>query len=280
MNLQEFVDDINENNPLLSEEVKSPEEEAKETEKFIKNINKVRFNLMFKNIQRISQFMNDLGSSVRGVVKSTILSGTMELFKQSRERSQQFRKSKEETIKNYVEKFYDKLNTENSLAQFIEDVEFERIAFEKIMENVSASMLAGVSNNDQLTFFTTQFLKKEMLQSAEERKYHERSLELIEYFVIETMKLRVVFSCIQTIIARLVSKVKLSKVEDADRKANEMGKVLIKFYKQFVENKYGTAIGSYLSTYVEDYYHSTDDKKEQFTKFENIINVVLGIKKA
>jgi hypothetical protein len=179
-----------------------------------------------------------------------------------------------------VEAMLSKFKLEGSLASVIEEVEFERISFEKIMEQISDSVLAGVSNNDQLTFFITQFLKKEMLDTPEEKKYYERSLEIIEYFVIQTMLLRIVFSCIQTIIARIASKVKLSKVDDAERKSKESGNILVRFFKNYVENKYGASIGKYLSTYVEDYYHSTDDQKEQFTKFENLVNILIGIKQA
>lgn len=262
------------------QEAASLDDESKETEKFIKNLKKVRFNAMFKNLPRINQFMADSGATVRGVVKQTILNGAVNLFKQSRERSQQFVKSKNEMMNKNVESMISKIKLEGSLSSVIEETEFERMSFEKIMEQISDSVLAGVSNNDQLTFFMTQFLKKEMLDTPEEKKYYERSLEIVEYFVIQTMLLRIVFSCIQTIIARIVSKVRFSKVSDAERKAKECGDILIKFFKNYVENKYGAAIGKYLSTYVEDYYHSTGDQKEQFTKFENLVNVLLGIKQA
>lgn len=278
MNLENFLNDTY--GKSINEEVQnlSPEEQLKETEKLIKGLKKVRFNMMFKNQDRIADFMRNQGATVRGVVKKTILTGAVKLFKQSRDRSQEFRKGKDDVINKYVDAFMAKLNMEGSLASVIEDAEFERITFEKIMEQMSDVVLAGVSNNDQLTFFITQFLKTDMLESPEERKYYDRAVEIIEYFVIQTMLLRIVLSSIQTIIARIVSKVRLSKVDDAERKSKEVGKVLIKFFRNFVENKYGTAIGKYLSTYVEDYYQSSQDKKEQFTKFENLINVMLGIR--
>lgn len=278
MNLDNFLNDVY-GKPLTEKvETLSQEEEMKETEKFVKNLKKVRFNAMFKNQDRISQFMVDQGATVRGVVKKTILTGAMELFKQSRERSQQYRKTKDDMINKYVDKMLEKIKLEGSLASVIEEAEFERITFEKIMEQVSDATLAGVTNNDKLTFFITQFLKVDMLDTPEERKYHDRSIEIIEYFVIQTMLLRIVLSMIQTIIARIVSKVRLSKVEDAERKSKEVGKVLIKFFRNYVESKYGSAIGKYLSTYVEDYYQSSQDRKEQFIKFENLINSMLGIK--
>lgn len=278
MNLDNFLNDVHSGKSLMEAEVLSQDEQAKETEKFIKNLKKVRFNAMFKNIDRISQFMIDQGATVRGVVKKTILTGAMELFKQSRERSQNYRKQKDEMINKYVDTMVDKIKIEGSLSSVIEEAEFERITFEKIMEQVSASVLAGATNNDQLTFFITQFLKVEMLDTPEERKYHDRAVEIVEYFVIQTMLIRIVLSSIQTIIARIVSKIRLSKVDDADKKSKEVGKVLIKFFRNYVESKYGAAIGKYLSTFVDDYYHSSKDRKEQFTKFENIINKMLGIK--
>jgi len=274
MDLDNFLNNVD---MPIREDV-SIDDQSKETEKFIKNIKKVRFNAMFKNLSRINQFMADSGATVRGIVKQTILTGAVNLFKQSKERSHQFVSSKNEMINKSVENMLSKIKIEGSLSSVIEEVEFERMMFEKIMEQVSDSVLAGVSNNDQLTFFITQFLKKEMLNSTAEKKYYERCLEIIEYFVIQTMLLRIVFSCIQTIIARIVSKIKLSKVDDAERKAKECGNILVKFFENYVENKYGAAIGKYLSTYVDDYYHSTDDQKEQFTKFENLVNVLIGLK--
>lgn len=279
MNLDKFLNDVY-GTPLKEQQESSPEEINRETEKFIKNLKKVRFNMMFKNIGRINQFMVDLGATVRGVVKSTILKGAMDLFKQSRERSQQYRKQKDEMLTKYAEKFVEKLDVEKSLSEFVEDAEFERITFEKEMDQISDTMMAGISNNDQLTFFMTQFLKTDMLESPEERKYHDRAIEITEYFVVQTMQLRIIFSCIQTVISRIVSKIKLSKAADAEKKAAEAGKILIKFFRLYVENKYGNAIGQYLSTYVEDYYHSTNDRKEQFIKFENLINVLLGVRGA
>jgi len=276
MNLDNFLNNVS----IIREDVDIKDVESKDTEKLIKNIKKLRFNAMFKNLSRINQFMSNSGSSVRGVVKQTILNGALNLFKQSKERSHDFIKSKNDIINKNVENIVKKFKLEDSLASIIENVEFERMSFEKIMEQSSDLVLTSISNNDQLTFFMTQFLKKEMLNSTEEKKYYERSVEIIEYFVIQTMLLRSIFSCIQTTIARIVSKIKLSKVDDAERKAKQVGDILIKFFKNYVENKYGASIGKYLSTYVEDYYHSTDDKKEQFTKFENIINIILGIKQA
>ena len=275
MDLDNFLNDVNA--PFLVEAEESGDE-MKDTEKFIKSIKKVRFNAMFKNLERIHNFMFESGATVRGVVKKTILNGAMHLFEQSRKRSQDFRKSKNDMINKYVESILGKIKLEGSLSSVIEDAEFERMTFEKIMEQMSDSVFAGVTNNDKLTFFVTQFLKTDMLQTPEERKYHERALEIIEYFVIQTMLLRIVFSCIQTILARVVSKIKLSKTSDAQKKSEEVGKVLIKFFKNYTEHKYGSAIGKYLSTYVEDFYQSTDDDKKQFTKFENIINILLGIK--
>jgi F0F1-type ATP synthase membrane subunit a len=146
------------------------------------------------------------------------------------------------------------------------------------MERIADNTFSTVTNNDQMTFFITQFLKTDMLESPEERKYHDRALEIIEYFVIQTMLMRIVLSMIQTIIARIASKIKLSKVDDAERKAKASTDVLIKFFRNFVENKFGNEVGKYLSTYVEDYYQSTQDQKEQFVKFENLVNVLIGIK--
>lgn len=278
MNLDNFLDNVCDGKPLIKEEAQSKDEQNKETEKLIKGLKKMRFNSMFKNVDRISDFMVDQGSTVRGVVKKTILAGAKDLFKQSRERSVAFRKTKEDTINKYVEVIVGKLELEGSLDSVKEETEFERITFEKIMEQMSDSLLVGMNNNDKLTFFMTQFLKTDMLESSEERKYHDRAVELIEYFVIQTMLLRIVLSSIQTIIARVASKVRLSKVENAEEKSKEVGKILIKFFKNYTESKYGAAIGKYLSTYVEDYYQSSKDRKEQFTKFENIINKLLGIK--
>jgi hypothetical protein len=276
MNLNNFLEDVY--GKEITEENVSPEEAMKEAEKFIKNIKKVRFNQMFKELNRIYDFMNDQGATVRGLVKKTILNGAMELFKQSRERSQQYRKSKNDAINQAVEKFMDKVKLEGSLASVVEDVEFERLTFEKIMERIADNTFSTVTNNDQMTFFITQFLKTDMLESPEERKYHDRALEIIEYFVIQTMLMRIVLSMIQTIIARIASKIKLSKVDDAERKAKASTDVLIKFFRNFVENKFGNEVGKYLSTYVEDYYQSTQDQKEQFVKFENLVNVLIGIK--
>jgi len=276
MDLDNFLNGVT--SPIL--EATDQIDDIKETEKFIKSIKKVRFNALFKNINRIHTFMIEQGATVRGLVKKTILTGAMKLFEQSRERSQEYRKKKNDLINKYSDSLVDKIKVQGTLAGVVEDAEFERMAFEKIMEQVSDSVLAGISNNDQLTFFVTQFLKTDMLQSPEERKYHDRAIELIEYFVIQTMLLRIVLSCIQTIIARVVSKIKLSKTDQCDKKAEEVGKVLIKFFKTFVEHKFGAEIGKYLSTYVEDYYQSTDDDKKQFTKFENLVNILLGIKQA
>lgn len=278
MDLDNFLDNVCSGKEIIKEENQSDEQQDKETEKLIKGLKKMRFNSMFKNVDRISSFMADQGATVRGVVKKTILTGAKDLFKQSRERSVAFRKTKDDAINKYVEVIMGKLKLEGSVESVIEEVEFERITFEKIMEQMSDSLLVGMKNNDKLTYFMTQFLKTEMLESPEEKKYHERAVELIEYFVIQTMLLRIVLSSIQTIIARVASKVRLSKVENAEQKSKEVGKILVKFFKNYTESKYGAAIGKYLSTYVEDYYQSSKDRKEQFTKFENIINKLLGIK--
>ena len=277
MDLNTFLNDVT--GQSVNEENTNHDETNKESEKFIKNLKKVRFNMMFKNIDRISAFMFDQGATVRGIVKKTILSGAMDLFKQSRKRSVDYRKSKNDMINKNVDKYFDKLKLEGSIKSFDDEVEFERLAFEKILEQVTEQTMSGVTRNDKLTFFVTQFLKTDMLESSEERKYHDRAIEIVEYFVIQTMQIRIVFSIIQTIIARIVSKVKLSKVNEADKKAKIVGDILVKFFKVYVESKFGLTVGKYFSTYVEDYYHSTKDKKEQFTKFENIINVMLGIKK-
>ena len=274
MDLNTFLDDVSSNN-LVEEKVS---DEIKDTERFIRNIDNVRFNIMFKNLNRISAYMHDAGMEVRGVVKNILIDGAKNLFKQSKERSTEYRKSKNNLINKYVDGFIKSLKLEGSVKDFEESVEFNRLEFEKMMEAIIDPTISNVAGNEQMTFFVTQFLRDKMLDGAVERKYYQNATKLIEYFVVETMKIRIVFSIIQTIIARIVSKVKLSKVNDAERKSVKVGNILIKFFKDYVRDKFGNSIGNYLSSYVENYYASTKDRKEQFTKFEGIIHTLLGLK--
>lgn len=292
MNLENFLNKAY-GKSIMEDGSFSEQEQTKETEKFIKNLKKVRFNAMFTNLERISLFMKEQGATVRGLVKKTILEGAMSLFKQSRERSQKYRKQKDDIINKSVDIIIDTYKTEKdknnpkskvdtgleqSIASLLEKVAYEQPIFDKVIERIYSATFPDASKNEQLTFFITQFLKTDQLESPEERKYHDRALELIEYFVIQTMLLRIVLSSVQTLIARIVSKIKLSKVPDAKRKSEEIGKMLIGFFKDYVENRFGSKIGVYLSTYVSDYYQSSKDRKEQFIKFENLINIILGIK--
>ena len=56
MDLDNFLDNVY--GKPLNEEALSPDELAKETEKLIKGLKKIRFNMMFKNVDRISYFHN------------------------------------------------------------------------------------------------------------------------------------------------------------------------------------------------------------------------------
>jgi hypothetical protein len=274
MNLDEFLLDVNPS--LIVKE--SIEEEDKDTLKLIKNLGKTRFNMLFKNLDRISQYMSSTGAIVRGAVKKTILNGAFNLFKQSRERSSQYQEKKKEYLDNIVDTLYKSYKLDQPIAGVIETVEFERMKFERVINQISEAFLPELSNNQELTFFTTEFLKVNMLESTEEKKYYENSRLIIEYFVVQSMLYRTIFACIQYVMKNVVSKIRLSGVEDANAKSKEVGNILVKFLKNEVSHLYGTAVGKYFSSYIDGYYKTSDDQKDQFNKFDNLVNILLGVK--
>jgi hypothetical protein len=283
MDLQEFINFYDKNEIKYTVESQSVDEMEKETVKFIKSLSSTskvipRFNMLFKNIERVSALMSDLAIASRGAVKGTILNGAVSLFKQSRERAAGYLETKKESIDKWSQKLFDGIKIDGSVADVIEEVEFDRMDFERFMEKVTETVIPNVSDSKELNFFMTEFLKSNMLETTEEKKYYEYARILIEYFVIQSMLYRITFECIQQVIKGVLSRIKLSSCEDKERKEKAVGEVYAKFFRNYVGTKFGNSIGQYFAAYTDSVYNTSQDRKDTFSKFENIINIVLGVR--
>jgi hypothetical protein len=262
MNLEEFLTDIKPEATLF-------EEVEQDTEKFIKNIEKVRLNMALKNADRIENFMKQLGSPVRGVVKSTILRGAVSAFTNSRAEVSTLITNLNDQINQYADKTSTLLDHALNQAEAKEKIDKNVPKFENIFDMMTQMILEKYDAFDEgLIKRNTIGINTDRLENKEEVRYAELSDKIIEYYVRELLKIRAVLSAFQTFVARVKKRTQYPDV------VHEKFPPII---RGFVATKFGERTGRYLVAHVDKYYSSTNDRKEEFRKFENLLNKLLGV---
>lgn len=262
MNLDEFLDD-------LKPEIKNLNEAEEDTEKFIKNIDKVRLNQALKNVDRISAYMMQLASGVRGIVKTSILQGAVGAFKRSRDEAAQLRRSINDNINQYVNKTIELLGKAEDERDARNKLDKNAPKFENIFEKMTTMVLDKYDTiDDGLVKRSSVILNPDKLDGPEEKKYNDLAGNIVEFYVREVLKIRTVLSTFQTFLARVRNK---TEFDDA------VMDILPRVFKSYIKNKFGTTTGQYLVAHIDKWYHSTNDRKEAFKRFENLINRLLGV---
>lgn len=262
MDLEQLLSDIK---PSLNE-AKVPDD----TEKFIKNIESLRLNMALKRVDNISSFMRSLASQTRGPVKDLILKGAKGAFEKSRKEASEFRKQFDDDVNKYVEKTVNLLNKSKNEVDAADKIDKNAPKFHNFFDSMTDNIVKKYEEfDDGLAKRSTISLNTDRLKTNEEKKYSEMAGMLVEYYVRELLKIRVVLSTFQVFLARVVK-----QVEYKDSVTQELPFI----FKSFIRNKFGAVTGEYLVAHVDKYYTTTEHSKEEFAKFENLMNDLLGIK--
>lgn len=262
MNLDEFLENI-------KPEIKLNEEKEQNTEQLIKNLDKERLNVALKNADRINVHMKQLGSSVSGPLKNLILQGAVSAFKKSRAEALDVVKKVDDKINDYADKTVKLLEKAESSEEAEMKIDKNEAKFRDVLDNLTAMILEEFGDaSEDLVKRNSVAINTDRLKGAEERKYHDLSNQIIEYYVRELLKIRSVLSAFQTMLARV-------------RKNTEYDYVVMDrippIFESYVKGKFGLETGKYLVAHVKKYYNSTNDRKAEFEKFENLINYLLGV---
>lgn len=265
MNLENFLEDIK---PIA----KLDEATEQDTEKLIKNLDSLRLNMAIKNKDRISAHMKQLAQSVRGTVKAVILKGAVSAFKNSRTEAVDLRKKLDSQIDDYVKKTVDLLTKAEDETEAERKIDRNDAKFRNIFDKFTDMIVGSYKEvNVEIVKRNTVGINANKLESKEEQAYAELADNIIEYYVSELLKLRAVLSTFQTFLARVRKKT-----------GEEYDSVLMRkfppMFKSYLKGKFGLEVGKYLVAHVDKWYSSTNDRKEEFAKFENMINDLLGVR--
>lgn len=244
-----------------------PKDNSDDVAKFIRNINKVSFNMMIKNNTKINAYMKNLAGQTRGFIKQNFVSSAEKLFKESKVRSNQYRSDKEKTVNKFVDRMTELLPDDVERDYELE-LEMLRPKFESELQLIKRVIEQDLDKRENMFFFAIPGVPERMLNTKQEKEYNKDAIILLDYFIRNTLKMRSILSIIQTVIHRVVKK---SNQPDVARK------VLVKFVKSNVQEAYGAYVGKLLSEYITDFYSSNDSKKS-FQKFEGFVGFVLGLK--
>lgn len=265
MNLDNFLEDIK---PIA----RLDEATEQDTEKLIKNLDSIRLNMALKNKDRISAHMKQLATSVRGTVKSVILRGAVSAFKNSRDEAVELRKKLDSQIDDYVDRTVSLLSKSENESEAERKIDRNDAKFRNIFDKFTDMIIGNYKEvNVEIVKRNTIGINANKLESNEEKTYVELADNIIEYYVSELLKIRAILSTFQTFLARV-----RKKTDD------EYDSVLMKkfppMFKSYLKGKFGIEVGKYLVAHVDKWYSSTNDRKEEFAKFENMINDLLGVR--
>lgn len=254
----------------LNEASKVPED----TEKLIKNIDSLTLNMALKRVDKISDHMKSLASRAEGNVKTLILRGAKSAFEKSRKEASEFRKKFDDDVNVYVDKTIKLLQSAKNEVDAREKIDKNAPKFQNFFDRMTENILSeyekfddGLVKRNPISL-NIDAIKDEGRRNAA-KSYYELSTILIEYYVRELLKIRVVLSIFQIFLSRVVK-----QVEYKDVVTDELSFI----FKGFIRNKLGAETGKYLVAHVEKYYSTTERNKEEFAKFENLMNNLLGIK--
>ena len=264
MNLDEFLEDIR-------PEAQLSEASEQDTEKFIKNLESVRLNVALKNRERIAAHMKQLANSVRGTVKTVILRGAVSAFENSRKEATNLRHRLDDEVKKYVDKTVDLLSKAEDEEDARNKLDKNETKFRNIFDKFTDMVIDEYEkSNTGLVKRNNVGINTNKLETAEERNYAQLADQIIEYYVSELLKIRAILSTFQTFLARVRKKA-----------GQNYDEVLIdrfpSMFKAYLRGKFGINTGQYLVAHLNKYYSSTNDRKEEFNKFENLLNNLLGV---
>lgn len=264
MNLDEFLEDIR-------PEAQLSEASEQDTEKFIKNLESVRLNVALKNKDRIAAHMKQLAGTVRGTVKTIILRGAVSAFENSRKEATELRHKINDEINRYADKTAELLTKAEDKQDAINKIDKNEPKFRNIFDKFTDMVINEYeSNNTGLVKRNNVGINVNKLETAEERNYAQLADQIIEYYVSELLKIRAILSTFQTFLARVRKKTGQNYDDALLREFPPM-------FKSYLKGKFGVSTGQYLVAHLDKYYSSTNDRKEEFNKFENLLNNLLGM---
>jgi len=261
---------LNEVRPNLNEASKVPEDTAK----LIKNIDSLTLNMALKRVDKISAHMKTLASRAQGNVKTLILRGAKSAFDKSRKEATEFRKKFDDDVNQYVEKTVTLIQSAKNEVDAQDKIDKNAPKFQNFFNKMTENIISeyekfddGLVRRNPISLDISKIQDEGRRNAAKE--YYELSTVLIEYYVRELLKVRVVLSIFQVFLSRVRKQVEYKEVVTTE---------LPFIFKGFIRNKLGAETGKYLVAHVEKYYSTTERNKEEFQKFENLMNDLLGIK--
>jgi ribosomal protein L17 len=216
--------------------------------------------------------MKQLASSVRGTVKTIILRGAVSAFKNSRIEATNLRHKINDEINKYVDKTVDLLTKAENEQDAIDKIDKNEPKFRNIFDKFIDMIIKEYNeNNTGLVKRNNVGINVNKLETAEERNYAQLADQITEYYVSELLKIRAILSTFQTFLARVIKKTD-----------NNYDAALLKefppMFKSYLRGRFNDEnTGKYLVAHLDKHYDSTNDKSEEFNKFENLLNNLLGI---